>query len=569
MNDKKKIFCIGFILISFFIYLILHLSFNKENERTVTEIISPTEIVLDNSEHYVLTDVETFYPDYTENNKKLARDLNITEDEAFILGNLGKYRVKNLIEGRKVQPVDNDLIYYKFRYLPRLMNTPFAFKNGKPTNKLAFEREINSIRRGRFVILDLDTDTSYPVTKANRNRLKNYIVVRKGHVNNILPKKQVTAKADILYNPVYSSGNIKIIVSDLTTKIKPDRKCSSDICRELLSNINNAKSTIDMAIYGYSSTPAIEDAIKKAKSRGVKIRLVYDTDKNRSNIYPDTFGFIKLIPDNMSDTSSHEIGNTMHNKFYVFDGKIVITGSANLSHTDMSGFNSNSIIVINSEKIADFYTNEFNQMYSGKFHNDKKSVPDKISGNIKVYFSPQDKAIENEILPLIRNAKKYIYIPAFVITEKRMTSELINAKNRGVEIKIIADALNTSTKHSKHKELRSAGIEVKAENYAGKMHSKTIIIDDEYLIIGSMNFSNSGEKRNDENMIVLKDGGAAKFYKQFFIYQWNRIPDKWLKYTPRAEGVDSVGSCSDGIDNNYDGKTDMEDVGCLKQTERK
>ena len=96
------------------------------------------------------------------------------------------------------------------------------------------------------------------------------------------------------------------------------------------------------------------------------------------------------------------------------------------------------------------------------------------------------------------------------------------------------------------------------------MHSKIIIIDDEYLIIGSMNFSNSGEKRNDENMIVLKDSGAAKFYKQFFIYQWNRIPDKWLKYTPRAEGVDSIGSCSDGIDNNYDGKTDMEDVGCKK-----
>ena len=166
-------------------------------------------------------------------------------------------------------------------------------------------------------------------------------------------------------------------------------------------------------------------------------------------------------------------------------------------------------------------------------------------------------------MPLIKNAKKYIYIPSFVITEKRITEELIKAKNRGVDVKVIADSLNTSTMHSKHKELRSAGIPVKAENYAGKMHSKTMIIDDEYLIIGSMNFSNSGENRNDENMIILNDENAAAFYKKFFMYQWNKIPDKWLKYTPRAEGKDSVGSCSDGVDNNYDGKTDMEDKACF------
>ena len=564
MEFYKKLSCIIFLSIMFFTFLIIFCFSDSRDEHIITKVISPAEFVLENGENYVLSDIDTFSADYTEKNKYLAKTLNITEDEAFILGNLGKYHTKNLLEGRKIKTEKNDLMYYKFRYMPRLKNTPFVFKDGKPTNEHAFKKEINSIRKGKFVLLDLDTDTSYPVTKANRNKLKNYIVVRKGHVKNTFPKKKVSAITENSYNPVYSSGNLKIIVSDLTTKIKPDRNCSSDICKELVSNINNAKSTIDMAIYGYSSTPAIEDAIKKAKLRGVKIRLVYDTDKNKSNIYPDTFEFIKLIPDNMSDKSSAEVGNTMHNKFYVFDGKTVITGSANLSHTDMSGFNSNSIIVIKSKEIADFYTNEFNQMYSGKFHNDKNSVPDKLSGNIRVYFSPQDKAIENEILPLICNAKKYIYIPAFVITEKHMTSELINAKNKGVEIKIIADALNTSTKHSKHKELRSAGIEVKAENYAGKMHSKTIIIDDEYLIIGSMNFSNSGEKRNDENMIVLKDGGAAKFYKQFFIYQWNRIPDKWLKYTPRAEGVDSIGSCSDGIDNNYDGKTDMEDVGCKK-----
>ena len=562
MKISEKFLCVIVLVLMFFAFLIIFCSCNNKDEQKISKVISPVEFVFENGETYKLNNIDTFSADYTENNKALAKALNISEDEGFIIGNLGKYWAKNLVEGRRVQQDENDLIYYKFRYLPRLKNTPFVFINGKPVNEPAFNRQLNSVRKGKFVILDLDTDTSYAVSQTNRNKLKNYIIVRKNQAKKVLPKNDTVAVKDILYNPVYKFGNIKIIVSDLTTKLKPDRKCSSDICKEILSNINTSKSTIDMAIYGYSSTPELEKAIEKARARGVKIRLIYDIDKNGKNIYPDTFGFLKLIPDNINDKNSAEAGNTMHNKFYIFDGQTVITGSANLSHTDMSGFNSNSIIVIDSKNVANIYTNEFEQMYSGKFHNDKKSFANKNSGNIKVFFSPQDKGIENGVLPLIRNSRKYIYIPAFVITEKRITSELINAKKRGVDVKIIADALNASTKHSKHRELRDAGTLVKAENYAGKMHTKTIIIDDKYLIIGSMNFSNSGENRNDENMVILSDSGAAKFYKKFFLYQWNRIPDKWLKYTPRAEGNDSIGSCSDGIDNNYDGKTDSEDEAC-------
>lgn len=548
----------------FLTFLIIELSYKNYDVRTIIKVVSPVEFILEDGNTIKLNGVETFDSDYTEHNRKLSSILNITEDEAFILGNLGKYWAKNILDGRKIRVGDNDFIYYKFKYLIRFQNSSFGIKDGKPTNKYAFLRQLKSIRKGKFVILDLDTDISYPISKSNKDKIKNFVVVRKSHIKNAIPKEHKSAVFDILYNPVFKSDNIKIIVSDLTTKIIPDRNCSSYICKEILSNINNAENTIDIAIYGYSSTPDIEQAIERAKQRGVKIRLVYDIDSKGENIYPDTQKLVNLIQNSISDKNSAEVKNTMHNKFYIFDNKTVITGSANLSHTDMSGYNSNSIIVINSPKIAKYYTDEFNQMYSGKFHNNKKAVGDKISDNIQVFFSPQDKSITNGVLPIIKQAKNYIYIPSFVITEKRVTTELINAKKRGVDVRVIADALNASTQHSKHKELRTAGIPVKAENYAGKMHSKTMIVDDEYLIIGSMNFSNNGENRNDENMILLHNSNVAKFYKKFFLYQWDRIPNKWLKYTPRAEGSDSIGSCSDGIDNNYDGKIDMEDEACRK-----
>lgn len=495
------------------IFIIPHDKLHK-----VVNVETPTKIILDNGV-FTLEGLDCFDPEYSEHNKELAKHLGITEKEAFLLGNRGKDKFEILLKGHTVYIKDNDLVYSRYGYRDRFYYSGFCIKDFEPCSKDAFDYQLKSIRRKKT------------------------------------PSLKVAAPSNYL-----SKGNIKIYFSDSTTKLKPDRECSSDICKEILSNINNAQNTIDMAIYGYSRVPAIEKSLENAINRGVKIRLVYDLDSKGVNIYEDTSRIVKLISKNSNDGNSAEANSLMHNKFYIFDDKILITGSANLSHTDMSGFNSNSIIVINSNEIAKIYKQEFEQMFAGKFHSAKRVNVKK--SDLGIYFSPQDKSITNAVLPVIRRAKKYIYIPTFVLTEKRVTEELINAQKRGVEVKIIIDALNASSKYSKHQILRNNGVSVKTENYAGKMHSKSMIVDDEYVLIGSMNFSYSGENKNDENLIVIKDSEMAKFYKNFFLYQWNRIDNKWLKYNARAEGKDSIGSCEDGIDNNYDGLADKDDPAC-------
>ena len=543
------------VLILLFINFLIFLNPSIE-ETYVNEVTSPVEIKLKGDVAYRLNDFDCFDSYYSDKNKTLAAKLNLTEDEAFILGNLAKYWAKNLLDNRKVYVNNDDLIYYKYSYKRKLENSAFCIKDGKFTNNFAAQKMIKKIRKSNYMIFDMDTEVYLPLDK--NFQVKNYIVVRKGYKKN----KKFSAKTKTI--PVVplalKNGNFKIIISDFTQKLKPDRNCSTEMCKEILNNINFAKTSIDFAIYGYSSVPSIENAIKNAKARGVKIRLVYDIDSTGGNIYPNTNELVKLVGNAKSDALSKEKSAIMHNKFYIFDNKIVITGSANLSHTDMSGYNSNAIIVINSPAAAKIYTEEFNQMYEGKFHSNK-ILTENTSG---IYFSPQNKTIQNTILPLIRNSKNYIYIPAFLISHKEMVSELIQAKNRGVDVRIITDALNASAKYSKVRELRAAGMPVKIENYAGKMHSKTMIIDDRYLVLGSMNFSKSGESKNDENLIVIDNKEAAIFYKKFFLYLWDKIPNKWLKFYPRAEGLDSIGSCSDGIDNDYDGLVDMEEESCRK-----
>ncbi len=539
----------------------------KDKEFCVKNVISPTEIQLNNNEILKFDDIQTFDASYSPKNKELATKLGITEDEAFIIGNLAKYWSQNLLSGRDVLVENGDLIYYKYSYQKKLENSAFGIRNNEPCRKSAFNKLLKSIRHTKYGIFA--DDKFYPISKEFAQG--DFIIIRKSHYYKLFPKafvkkakgakKTKFEKSKIYFKP-FSNGNIKIIVSDLTTKLKPDRNCSSDICKEILTNINNSKTSIDMAIYGYSSTPVLERAIKDAQNRGVKIRLVYDVDAKNQNIYPDTFKFVSLITSSKSDGGLKNSNATMHNKFYIFDNKAVITGSANLSHTDMSGFNSNNIIVINSPDVAKIYKTEFEQMFNGNFHSAKIPTVNNKANNMQIYFSPQDKSISSAVLPIIENAKDYIYIPIFVITENRVVEALISAKQRGVDVRLISDALNASGKYSKIKVLRANGILVKIENYAGKMHSKTMIADDKYSIIGSMNFSKSGEIKNDENTIVLENAEAAKYLKRFFLYQWDRIPDKWLNGYPRAEGWESIGSCTDGIDNDYDGLTDALDTGC-------
>ena len=168
-----------------------------------------------------------------------------------------------------------------------------------------------------------------------------------------------------------------------------------------------------------------------------------------------------------------------------------------------------------------------------------------------------------KIVVLTQNdAEKYVYVPAFLITHKDFADALIKAHKRGADVKIIIDANSTSTRNTKHQVLRQNGIRLKTENYAGKMHMKSIIIDDKYFIAGSMNFSNSGENKNDENMVIVENPALAKKFKEYFLYIWQKIPDIYLKQNARAESPESIGSCNDGVDNDFDGLIDSADPAC-------
>ncbi len=360
----------------------------------------------------------------------------------------------------------------------------------------------------------------------------------------------------------YISDSIEIYFVNPTLAKKPSLKSKTQAAQALIREIKNAKSTIYFALYEFSNQDEIYNALLQAKARGVKIQGVADfnnkqlTDGDKSEKYLKSF-----------DVTRDSCDIIMHDKFFIFDSNTVFTGSMNLTSTGSGGYNSNIALIIRDKEIAKIYEDEFFEMKSGNFQQSKtkrsllnKKLNDKDT--VSIYFTPKSDVFNNAIRPIIQNAKKEILISAFYLTHKTLTAELLEAEARGVKIKIILDAVGASSRSSKHSILRDSKIDLKVENWGGKNHEKSILVDRKYLITGSANFSYSGFNKNDENIIIIESNNIGEIYKNHFYSLYNSIDDKYLILTPQAESIYSINSCSDGIDNDYDGLIDKDDPAC-------
>lgn len=267
------------------------------------------------------------------------------------------------------------------------------------------------------------------------------------------------------------------------------------------------------------------------------------------------------------DSGGKAFNKIMHDKFFVVDGRYLWTGSTNVSDSGTGGYNANLVVVLDSPTVASWYTREFENMWvDGNYHQTKPKSGElrtTVGGaEVQVLFSPQDKAISNGVRPLLKGAKKRIDIAVFFLTNKAITKDLLDAHRRGVEVRVILDATAAKNGYTKHELLREVGIPVKVENWGGKMHMKSAEIDGEYVIAGSMNWTSAGEWDNDENTLIIKDPALAAQYHQVFEQMWAAIPEQWATRNPDPESRDSVFSCTDGFDNDYDHLPDAEDPGC-------
>lgn len=421
-------------------------------------------------------------------------------------------------------------------------------------------------------------------------------------------------------NAANSNPKITLLLNSPLHYTKPEHTTTSKAGEILLEKINTANKSIDFSIYGIRHQDSIINALEKAKKRGVRIRGIVDKDINDENYYTSTENLISKIGNIRTDykvdketlnmkssesfnytpyckgpdgykgpvqcigyslnnyecivaahVSKEELefkGDIMHNKFFIFDKKILWTGSTNVSDSGTGGYNANASLLIEDSEIAMVFEREFEDMYTnGNFHRRKQFLYKShySKNNIDIAFSPQSDTVEKLIRPLIKNANNYIDLPIFFLTHKKIAGDLIAAHQRGVKVRVILDATAATNGYSKHEILRASGIPVKVENWGGKMHMKVAVIDGKHLVAGSMNWTSAGERSNDENTVIIHDVVYANKMHTFFNTLWNSIPDKWLHSQPNPEGLTSYDACFDGVDNNFNHIVDADEKSCIKE----
>jgi phosphatidylserine/phosphatidylglycerophosphate/cardiolipin synthase-like enzyme len=93
------------------------------------------------------------------------------------------------------------------------------------------------------------------------------------------------------------------------------------------------------------------------------------------------------------------------------------------------------------------------------------------------------------------------------------------------------------------------------------MHMKSAVADGKRTIIGSMNWTKSGELDNDENTLLIDNKKLATQMTKYFNNLWSLLK-KDDRRIVSAESLSSINSCFDEIDNDYDGLVDGEESSC-------
>ena len=304
----------------------------------------------------------------------------------------------------------------------------------------------------------------------------------------------------------------------------------------LLDLINTARVSLDGAFYDFSA-PEIAEAFVRAQQRGVKVRIVTDSDnmtERDSGPQGPTRGVLKQMMDAGIPVVPDQRSAIMHHKFLVQDGQAVWMGSTNLTPSSLYQHNNNAM-VLRIPQLAANYTSEFNRMFVDRIFgpNPPRQVPYPViqAGNttIRTFFSPRGGGRE-AVIDTVQKARREILFMAFSFTDKDLASVMVLKHNAGLKVEGVFDQCLGYGQYSQYHTLRTSNIYSRMDGNQALLHHKILLADDT-VITGSYNFSTNADSSNNENMLVIRNSAVSTQYHQ----EYDRIM-RAAKYNNPPEG---------------------------------
>ncbi|MBM3464702.1 MAG: HD domain-containing protein [Armatimonadetes bacterium] len=305
---------------------------------------------------------------------------------------------------------------------------------------------------------------------------------------------------------------------------------------EIEKVLAGAKTSIQCELYRLGYDKSVDLLCAQAKA-GVKVQVLLDPspgydpkDEAARNAMEERMKAsgveLLMYPIESKDKIDHV-------KLLVVDGKTAVIGGLNWD--PHSRFNLDLNVTIEGPAVADLnavFANDWKISGGGDtpmVPKSGKGAPE-AKGDAAVRVATTDvgrEDIRTVVMENIDKAKKSIRMLSFALADKQVIEGLINAKKRGVDVKVMLEPGKPMSwvNLKAEKQLKEAGIEtrwlkVDLENEE-KLHAKVAMFDDDTAIVGSANFTYKGLTVNHEASVEVISKSVGPAMTNFFDNLWD------------------------------------------------
>lgn len=311
-----------------------------------------------------------------------------------------------------------------------------------------------------------------------------------------------------------------------------------NLISSIVSFIDHKSQETDILIFKFDNKE-IADAIIRQHNKNSRFRLLIDI---RSTTHPMTDTTGNTYPFSVLDyLYKHDVNlrvfdiepAILHHKVILKDSMLLI-GSANFFTKDLLN-NHESILSIANDTTVKIFSREFNRLwkstnaieYENLPHERKSEVSDiqspietncsepkqagsKFRANLtSINFSPLD--FEKHLNHKILAGNDSILIQASIIRSTKIIRSLLRKAGEGTKIKILTNIANEQPLGplNDHK-----NISIKYfKNPAGMLHEKTILIDKDKVLYGTVNMFERSLKHDQEHILTFE---GVESYMPFY-----------------------------------------------------
>lgn len=413
--------------------------------------------------------------------------------------------------------------------------------------------------------------------------------------------------------PLPQHGQIQVymnqnLAASFTDPYRQITRPGDDLESIIVDQIQSAQSSVDVAIQELRS-PRIAQVLRDRKQAGIQVRVILENtysrpwssftapeveqmDERQQKRYQENIQIMDR--DHNGDLSASEINEydalqvirnagipwiddtadgsagsgLMHHKFIVIDGRTTLVTTANFTLSGLLGDldkpdsrgNANSLVVMESQPLAQLFTQEFQilwgdgpgQKADSKFGVNKswRSTQTLKVGKatVKVQFSPSSSSIpwsqttNGLIGQTLAQAQQEISLALFVFSEQPLVNQLAVKHQQGVKLRALVDSRFAYQSYSEVLDMLGIALSPSRQGFltcqtesqnqpwsqalptvgipqmptGDVLHHKFGVVDGRTVIVGSHNWSDAANRLNDETLLRITHPQVAAHYQREF-----------------------------------------------------